>query len=114
MAIRNRRPPPGLVQHFDRGVQYACDVHRKLLKLHDVTASKSRKGNCLDNAPKESFFRSLKTEMVHRARFSTRSEARAALFAYIEIFYSRQGRRSSIGYRTPAQAKMDMMPKMAA
>ena len=62
----------------------------------------------------ESFFSSLKTEMVHRARFRTRREARAALFEYIEIFYNRQRRHSSIGYRTPAQARMDMMTKMAA
>ena len=74
----------------------------------------SRKGNCLDNAPMESFFSSLKTEMVHRVHFQTRREARAALFEYIEIFYNRQRRHSSIGYRTPAQAKMDMMAKMAA
>ena len=114
MAIRNRRPPPGLIVHTDRGVQYACDSYRKLLRLHRITASMSRKGNCLDNAPMESFFSSLKTEMVHRTRFQTRREAKAALFEYIEIFYNRQRRHSSIGYRTPAQARMDMMPKMAA
>ena len=114
MAIRNRRPPPGLIVHTDRGVQYACDSYRKLLRLHRITASMSRKGNCLDNAPMESFFSSLKTEMVHRTRFQTRREAKAALFEYIGIFYNRQRRHSSIGYRTPAQARMDMMPKMAA
>ena len=114
MAIRNRRPPPGLVHHSDRGVQYACGDYRKLLHLHGLTASMSRKGNCLDNAPMESFFSSLKTEMVHRAKFQTRREAKAALFEYIEIFYNRQRRHSSIGYRTPAQARMDMMAKMAA
>ena len=74
----------------------------------------SRKGNCLDNAPMESFFGALKTEMVHRTRFRTRREARAALFEYIEIFYNRQRRHSSIGYRTPYQARMDMTTKMAA
>ena len=94
--------------------QYACDSYRKLLRLHRITASMSRKGNCLDNAPMESFFSSLKTEMVHRTKFQRRREAKAALFEYIEIFYNRQRRRSSIGYRTPAQARMDMMPKMAA
>ncbi len=114
MAIRNRRPQPGLIVHTDRGVQYACDSYRKLLGLHRITASMSRKGNCLDNAPMESFFSSLKTEMVHRTKFRTRREAKAALFEYIEIFYNRQRRHSSIGYRTPAQARMDMMPKMAA
>lgn len=114
MAIRNRRPPPGLIVHTDRGAQYACDSYRKRLKPHGITASMSRKGNCLDNAPMESFFSSLKTEMGHRAKFQTRREAKAALFEYIEIFYNRQRRHSSIGYRTPAQARMDMMTKMAA
>ena len=71
----------------------------------------SRKGYFLENAPMESFFSLLKTEMVHRTKFHTRREAKAALFEYIEIFYNRQRRHSSIGYRTPAQARMDMMPK---
>lgn len=74
----------------------------------------SRKGNCLDNAPMESFFGALKTEMVHRTRFRTRTEARTALFEYIEILYNRQPRHSSIGYRTPAQARMDKEIKIAA
>ena len=114
MAIANRRPPPKLIHHSDRGVQYACGPYRKLLGRHDITASMSRKGNCWDNAPMESFFSSLKTEMVHRTRFQTRQEAKAALFEYIEIFYNRQRRHSSIGYRTPAQARMDMTHKIAA
>jgi len=114
MAIRNRRPPKGLIHHSDRGVQYACGNYRKLLRIHGITASMSRKGNCLDNAPMESFFSSLKTELVHRTRFTTRREARAALFEYIEIFYNRQRRRSSIGYRTPAQARMDITVAKAA
>ena len=75
----------------------------------------SRKGNCLDNAPMESFFGSLKTELVHRTQFSTRREARAALFEYIEIFYNRRRRHSSIGEsRTPAQARRDMTIAQAA
>ena len=114
MAIRNRRPPRGLIHHSDRGVQYACGNYRKLLRLHDIKVSMSRKGNCLDNAPMESFFSSLKTELVHRTRFTTRREARAALFEYIEIFYNRQRRHSSIGYRTPAQARMDITVAQAA
>jgi putative transposase len=114
MAIANRRPPLGLVHHSDRGVQYACAPYRKLLGRHGFTASISHKGNCWDNAPMESFFSSLKTKMVHRTRFQTRQEAKAALFEYIEIFYNRQRRHSSIGYRTPAQARMDMTHKIAA
>jgi putative transposase len=114
MAIRNCRPPKGLIHHSDRGVQYACADYRKLLGIHGVKASMSRKGNCLDNAPMESFFGSLKTELVHRTRFRTRREARAALFEYIEIFYNRRRRHSSIGYRTPAQARVDMTMAQAA
>ena len=114
MAIRNRPPTKGLIQHSDRGVQYACTSYRALLKRYGIIQSMSRKGNCLDNAPMESFFSSLKTELVHRTRFRTRKEAKTALFEYIEIFYNRQRRHSSIAYRTPAQAWMDMtMPKAA-
>ena len=114
MAIRNRRPPPDLIHHSGRGVQDACGECRKLLGLHGVTASMSRKGNCLDNAPMESFFSSLKTERVHRTLFQTRRQAGGALFECIEIFYNRQRRHSSIGYRTPAQARMDMTIRLAA
>ena len=114
MAIRSRRLPMGLIHHSDRGVQYACGDYRKLLRLHGIKASMSRKGNCLDNAPMESFFGSLKTELVHRTRFSTRREAKAALFEYIEIFYNQRRRYSSIGYRTPAQARRDMTIAQAA
>ena len=74
----------------------------------------SRKGNCLDNAPMESFFGTLKTELVHRTRFRTRCEAKAALFEYIEVFYNRQRRHSSVNYRTPAQARIDMTMAQAA
>ena len=114
MATRNRQPPPGLIHHSDRGVQYACDDYRDLLERHRMIASMSRKGDCLDNAPMESFFGSMKTELIHRIGFKTRREARAALFEYIEIFYNRQRRHSTIGYRTPHQARLDMEPKMAA
>ena len=114
MAIRNRRPPRGLIHHSDRGVQYACGDYRKLLEANGITASMSRKGNCLDNAPMESFFGALKTELVHRTRFRTRREAKAVLFEYIEVFYNRQRRHSSVGYRTPAQARIDMTMANAA
>ena len=80
-----------------------------------MRASMSRKGDCLDNAPMESFFSSLKTELVHRTRFRTRAEARAALFEYIEVFYNRQRLHSSLGYRTPieAQRRHDGRPRAA-
>jgi len=74
----------------------------------------SRKGECLDNAPMESFFASLKKELVHRQRFKTRAQAKIAIFEYIEVFYNRQRRHSGIGYQTPVQAFEDMTWKMAA
>ena len=114
MGIRNRRPPEGLIHHSDSGVQYACGEYRTLLGLHGMTASMSRKGACLDNAPMESFFGALKTERAHRTRFTTRREAHAALFEYIEIFYNRQRRHARIEHRKPHQARMDMTIKPAA
>ena len=114
MALQNRRPAPGLIRHSDRGVQYACGDCRRLLKAHGTLASMSGKGNCLDNAPMESFFGSSKTELVHRTQFASRRDAKAALFEYIAIFYNRRRRHSSIGYRTPEQARIDMTRAMAA
>ncbi|MEM7043897.1 MAG: IS3 family transposase [Pseudomonadota bacterium] len=114
MAIRNRRPPKGLIHHSGRGVQHACGDYRKLLRLHGITASMSRKSNCLDAVSMESFFSSLKSELVHRTRLATRREARAAPFEYIEIFCNCQQRHSRIRYRTPAQARMDVTVAKAA
>src|SRR5918911_4219402 len=88
--------------------QYAAEPYRKVLKRHGIEQSMSRKGNCLDNAPMESFFASLKKEHVHHARFRTRAEARAAVFEYIEVFYNRQRLHSGLGYRTPAEARAGM------
>jgi transposase InsO family protein len=84
MAIQRHHPPRGLVHHGDRGVQYASEPYRAVLERHGITQSMSRRGNCLDNAPMESFFASLKTEHVHPVRFRTREEARTAVFEYIE------------------------------
>jgi putative transposase len=114
MAIQHHAPPAGLIHHSDRGVQYACGSYRRILDRHEIRASMSRKGDCLDKAPMESFFGSLKTELVYRTRFRTRQEAKAALFEYIEIFYNRRRRHSGIGYRTPAQAHAEMLIKAAA
>ena len=108
MAIQRHHPPRGLVHHGDRGAQYASEPYRAVLERHGITQSMSRRGNCLDNAPMESFFASLKTEHVHQLRFRTREEARAAVFEYIEIFYNRQRLHSAIGYRTPAEARTSM------
>lgn len=114
MALGRRGPVPGLIHHSDRGSQYAGTKYRKMIKKAELTQSMSRKGECLDNAPMESFFASLKKEMVHQRRFKTRAEAKAAIFEYIEVFYNRQRRHSGIGYKTPKQAFEDMTWKMAA
>jgi putative transposase len=88
--------------------QYASTPYREVLKRHGIEQSMSRRGNCLDNAPMESFFASLKKEHVHQARFRTRAEARAAVFEYVEVFYNRQRLHSALGYRTPAEARAGM------
>lgn len=108
MALQRRRPDEGLIHHSDRGVQYAAEPYRQVLGRHGIKQSMSRRGNCLDNAPMESFFASLKKEHVHHARFRTREEAKAAVFDYVEIFYNRQRLHSALGYRTPAEARASM------
>lgn len=107
MALRRRRPSPGLVHHTDRGSQYASAEYQAVLAKHGLVPSMSRKGNCWDNAVAESFFATLKVELVRDADFATRAEARAAVFEYIEVFYNRQRRHSSIGYATPSEYEFD-------
>jgi len=101
MAIWKRKPAKGLLFHSDRGSQYASDSYRKILETHGVKASMSRKGDCWDNAVAESFFHTLKTELVHHCDFQTREEARAEIFEYIEVFYNRQRLHSANGYEAP-------------
>jgi transposase InsO family protein len=101
MAIRNRKPAKGLVSHSDRGSQYASDSHRELLIDYGFEASMSRKGDCWDNAVAESFFHTLKTELVHHCDYETRDDARASIFEYIEVFYNRQRLHSANGYEAP-------------
>jgi putative transposase len=108
MALQRYQPPEGLIHHSDRGVHYAAEPYRQVLERHGITQSMSRRGNCLDNAPMESFFASLKKEQVHHARFRTREEAKAAVFDYIEVFYNRQRLHSALGYRTPFEARASM------
>jgi putative transposase len=108
MAPQRCGPAEGLILHSDRGVQYASEPYRAVLERHGITRSMSRRGNCLDNAPMESFFASLKTEHVHQVRFRTREEAKAAVFEYIEVFYNRQRLHSAVGHRTPAEARASM------
>ena len=104
MAIQRRRPGPGLVHHSDRGSQYAAGDYRKILQAAAITQSMSRKANCWDNAPMESFFGTLKTELVHHCDDPDRDAARRDLFAYIEAYYNRRRIHSAIGYVTPEQA----------
>jgi putative transposase len=102
MAYWRRKPPAGLIMHTDRGVQYAADDHRKLIAQYRMLQSMSRKGNCWDNSPMESFFKTLKVEWVNRMRYATRAQARLDLIDWIEGFYNAQRLHSSIGYRSPA------------
>jgi putative transposase len=101
MALTHRKPSGGLVHHSDRGVQYASDAYRQRLAQAGVLPSMSRRGNCYDNAAMESFWSSLKRELVHRRSFATRQEARAAIFEWIEIFYNRERLHSALGYKSP-------------
>lgn len=103
MAWFRRRPAPGLIHHSDRGSQYASGVFQDKLAEYGMICSMSRKGNCWDNAPTESFFNSLKNERVHGTRYATREAATADLFDYIEVFYNRSRRHSSLGYASPAR-----------
>jgi len=101
MALLRRKPQAGLLHHSDRGVQYACGWYRQILEDHQITCSMSRKGNCFDNAAMESFFATLKTELIHRHQYATRRAAVASIFEYIEVFYNRQRKHSTLGYQSP-------------
>jgi putative transposase len=101
MALRQRRPATGVLHHSDRGCQYASAAYRKTLADHGCVASMSRKGNCYDNASMESFWSTLKHELVYRCRFVTRGHATTAIFDYIEGFYNRTRLHSALGYQSP-------------
>ncbi len=101
MAIARRRPGEQLIHHSDRGVQYTCDDYMHLLQSHNIQASMSGKGNCWDNAAMESFWSTLKTELVYHEQYATRDQARSSIFEYIEVFYNRKRLHSSIGYKSP-------------
>jgi putative transposase len=110
MAVQRRLPDEGLLAHSDRGSQYASEHYQRLLAKHGITCSMSRRADCWDNAPMESFFASLKKELVHGAAFATRGEARAAVVEYIEVFYNNQRRHSSLGYVSPAEYEQSRTP----
>jgi transposase InsO family protein len=102
-AIVNRNPSPGLIFHSDRGSQYASDKVVEILKAGGFCQSMSGKGDCFDNAMMESFFASLKKELVRLETFHSKAYARNCIFDYIEIFYNRQRRHSSLSYKTPVE-----------
>jgi transposase InsO family protein len=104
MALARRRPAAGrLLHHSDRGSQYASDEYQHLLESHGVACSMSGKGDCWDNAAMESFWATLKCELVNHERYATREQARASVFEYVEVFYNRQRLHSSLGYLSPEQ-----------
>jgi len=100
-AIEQRSPNQGLLVHSDRGKEYYANEYQALLRGNGMIGSMSRKGNCYDNAAMESFFHSLKVEQVHHDDYRTKNEARSVIFDYIEIFYNRQRKHSTIGYLSP-------------
>ena len=101
MALRQRRPPAGLVHHSDRGVQYASQAYRQRLAQAGVVPSMSRRGNCYDNALMESFWSTLKRGLIYHTHFTTRDQARMAIFEWIEAFYNRTRFHSALGYKSP-------------
>jgi putative transposase len=103
MAWFRRKPAPGVLHHSDRGSQYASRVFQDKLTEYGMRCSMSRKGNCWDNAPTESWFNSFKNERVHGTRYATRRQATADAFEYIEVFYNRKRRHSTLGYKSPTQ-----------
>lgn len=105
-ALGNQGSPEGLVMHTDRGSQYASDDYIRLLSENEITPSMSRKGNCYDNAMVESFFRTLKVELIYGRKFATRAEARSAIFEYIEVWYNRRRMHSSLDYQTPTEYEL--------
>ena len=102
MAVRRRLPGAELLAHSDRGSQYASEHYQRLLGEHGITCSMSRRGDCYDNAPMESFFASLKKELTHHEDYATRAQAKASIFEDIEVFYNRERRHSTLGYQSPA------------
>ena len=103
MAIRRRTPSAGLLHHSDRGSQYAATAYQQLLTTHGMASSMSRRGNCWDNACVESFFGTLKRELIYPRQYRTRDEATQDIFEYIEVFYNRRRRHSTLGYDSPAE-----------
>ena len=114
MALKRRQPSQGLLHHSDRGSQYASRDYQELLASHGILCSMSRKGNCYDNAPVESFFATRKKELVHHRCYHSRGEAKADIFEYIEVWYNRKRRHSSLGYLSPVVYELEAALPRAA
>jgi putative transposase len=108
MALATRQPPPGCLHHSDRGRQYVDGAYRQLLETHGLVASMSRKGDCWDNAVAESFFATLEFELIAESTWRTREAARRAIFEFIEVWYNRERRHSTLGYVSPVQYEQQL------
>ena len=113
-AVSAKRPGKGLIHHSDRGGQYCSLAYQKLLRQFGMQVSMSRKGNCWDNAPMESYWGSLKTELVHHQRFATREQAKREITEYIEIFYNRIRKQARLGYLSPTSFSQNYYAKQIA
>lgn len=114
MAAKRKRPLPGLINHSDRGRQYCSSEYRKLLDMFNMKASMSRKGNCYDNAPMESFWGTMKNELIYHQRYATREQAVREITEYIDIFYNRQRRQKRLGYLSPVVYEQQFHEKRKA
>jgi transposase InsO family protein len=114
MALKTRRPEPGLLHHSDRGIQYASVEYQSQLQDRGIICSMSRKGDCWDNAVAESFFSTLKAELIHGADYVSRSQAKASVFEYIEVFYNGRRRHSALGYVSPVEHEVAAARKVLA
>jgi putative transposase len=113
-AIARHRPSKGLIHHSDRGVQYCSNNYQSVLKKNNIVCSMSRKGNCYDNACAETFFSTIKCEMLYNNRYATREEARRDIFWYIEVFYNRKRRHQALGYLSPYEFKQRYLHEKVA
>ncbi|MDZ7720017.1 MAG: IS3 family transposase [Balneolaceae bacterium] len=113
-AVVRRKPKKDMLYHSDQGVQYACEDFTKMLSKYSITQSMSRKGNCWDNAPAESFFKTLKYELDMPDRYESYQQARTAIFEFIEIWYNRKRLHSALNYQSPVQAEQKLKHKQAA
>jgi len=113
-AVHRRRPAAGLLHHSDQGCQYTCARYREVLAQLGVTVSMSRRGNCWDNAVAESFFATLKNELIFRQRWSNYAQLRAAVFEYVEVFYNRRRLHSAVQYRPPIEVEQEWAAMQAA